>query len=171
MLRAVLLCNMDVSFSSSSSVEVLSFHTGSQRYLWDRYLVLALRSFDSWRADVGNASSSSAESSIVVITNNSFADNFAITIASWVLVSCGEGRVKCWNGIRSAVNANVAGSCGLYISLEPDGRSGKLLTSTAVADLCAVSGAHRCSIEVFKSQEFVVRISRFLNISSEQKKD
>jgi hypothetical protein len=79
--------------------------------------------------------------------------------------------VRCSNGIRSAVNANVAGSCVLYISLEPDGRSGKLLTSTAVADLCAVSGAHRCSIEVFKSRcESLTRTSRFLDINSQQKK-
>ena len=87
MLRAVLLRNMNVTLSSSSSVEVLSLHARSQRYLGDGNLVLALRSFDSWRADVGNASSSSAESSIVVITNNSFADNFAVTITIWVLVS------------------------------------------------------------------------------------
>jgi hypothetical protein len=87
MLRAVLLRNMDVTLSSSSSVEVLSLHARSQRYLGDGNLVLALRSLDSWRADVGSASSSSAESSIVVITNNSFADNFAVTITIWVLVS------------------------------------------------------------------------------------
>jgi hypothetical protein len=80
-LDAILLGNMDISFTSSSDVEVLSLHAGSQCYLGDSYLVFALCGLDSGRADIGSASSSGAECSIMMISDSSLADDFTISIA------------------------------------------------------------------------------------------
>jgi hypothetical protein len=72
---------MDISLSSSSNVEVLSLRAGSQRYLGNSHLVLALRGLYSGRADIGSPSSSGAECSIMMISHDSLADDFAISIA------------------------------------------------------------------------------------------
>lgn len=81
MLRGSLLRNMDISLTSSSDVEVLALRAGSQRYLGNGHLVFAFRGLHSRRADVGSTSSPGAECSILVISSNSLADDFSISIA------------------------------------------------------------------------------------------
>lgn len=82
MLRGSLLRNMDISLTSSSDVEVLALRAGSQRYLGNGHLVFAFRGLHSGRADIGSASSPGAECSIMVISSNSLADDFSISIAT-----------------------------------------------------------------------------------------
>ena len=91
MLGAILLRNMDVSLSSSSGMEILALHAWSQRYLGDRNVVFAGCGFHSWGADVGSSSSSSAERAVAVVSDNSFADDFTITVARRLLVLA-EGK-------------------------------------------------------------------------------
>lgn len=80
------LCNVNIAFTSSSDVVVLVVCAWSESYLWDRNLVLALSGLDAGRSDVCCSSATSTESTIAVVTDNSFADDFTITIAMYMLV-------------------------------------------------------------------------------------
>jgi hypothetical protein len=55
-----------------------------------------------------------------VISSNSLADDFSISIAGGALVSCQEGGARCREDIRSGISTNVSSACQ-YIRLSSMG--------------------------------------------------
>jgi hypothetical protein len=88
----------------------------------------------------------------MVISSNSLADDLSISIATGRQFRAkkeeGRGVGKTY-GVASApmfpAPVNISDSAQWILWRKP-------LTSTAVADICAVPGAHLCSIEVFNSR-------------------
>jgi len=89
---------MNVSSTTSPDMEVLSLHARSQSYLSDDFGVIALRSFESRRSDVGCSATASAESAIIVIANYAFADDFTIAVAVRESVVSERWRWGQWRG-------------------------------------------------------------------------
>ncbi len=104
---------MDVALTTSPDVIVRAIHAGSESDLWDSDLVLAGSGLDLGRSDVCSSSATGAESSILMIANNSFTDNLSVaitikTLGRFSAASTGDGGR---GNERGSILANVSGTC------------------------------------------------------------
>lgn len=72
--------NMDIASASSSGVVCLVVLAGAKGGLWDGKVVLALSSLQAGRTDVCCSSTTSAESAISMVANDTLTDDFTIAI-------------------------------------------------------------------------------------------
>lgn len=75
---------MNISLSSTSSMEVLALHAWSQCDFGDGHLVLALGGWEAWRADVGCSSAAGGEGAVAVVAYEAFADDLAVAVGGGV---------------------------------------------------------------------------------------
>lgn len=111
--------NVDIATASSSGVVGLVVLAWAKSGLWDRNIVLALSGLQSGRTNVCCSSTTSAESAVSMVPDNTFTDNFTITIAIYMSVSVHMireiKRKKAYGVVSSAM---LPAPVKIYVSIQ-----------------------------------------------------